>query len=301
MRRTGIRWSVALFAASVAYASVASSADKEECANAYVAAQTQRISHELLSARATLSVCARAECAPFMRGQLVRDCSQWLTDVNARIPTVVISLRTPSGEPPTDTQIFVDGAGPKAPDAAPIEVNPGQHVFTFKNARETVEKIVTVLEGTKAQIVEGVVTNPIVSTRVAAANLDGARYTGAPAASRSWLSARTVVPWSIGAAGLLTGVVFGLIALHDKGTLDQGCPQKVCGPGSQGDVDALHTHSLVANLGFAVGIAGVVSGVVLCTTSKRDASSASESRSQPETALRLVPGPGAGAQLVGTF
>src|SRR4051812_1006205 len=97
--------------------------EKEECSKAYVSAQTQKMSHELLSARATLLVCTHA-CAPFMHGQMVQDCSDWLVDVNARIPTVIFSASTPSGTAVLQAQAFVDGAGPKPLFGEPTEVDP---------------------------------------------------------------------------------------------------------------------------------------------------------------------------------
>ena len=287
-----------VFLACVPVASAAS--EKEECSKAYVTAQTQKLSHELLSARATLLVCTHT-CAPFMHGQMVQDCADWLVDVNARIPTVIFSANTPSGKAVLQAQAFVDGAGPKPLFGEPTEVDPGQHVFTFTNGRETVEKTATVLEGIKGQLVAGVLADSIDTAQEQAltqSTSDNSHFTKASNPT-TWLSARTAVPFSVGAAGLLTGAIFGLLALHDKANLDESCPAKRCTGTSQSDVDALHTHSWIANIGFGV-LVGVVSGVVLWRAGA-GASTTADDRVPRGATVRLLPDLAGGAQLIGNF
>jgi hypothetical protein len=100
----------------------------------------------------------------------------------------------------------------------------------------------------------------------------------------------------LGAAGLVVGTVFGVLALSEKSTLDGECVQKSCPGASQSDINALGTRATVSTVGFGVGIAGVAVGTVLLLTSRR-----AESR-PPAAALRVTPWVGLGtAGLGGTF
>jgi len=69
----------------------------------------------------------------------------------------------------------------------------------------------------------------------------------------------------VGGVGLVTGGVTGFLAIQKKGNLD--CPDKTC-TGSQADeLDSANTLALVSTIGFGVGAAAAVVGVVLLATS----------------------------------
>jgi hypothetical protein len=72
----------------------------------------------------------------------------------------------------------------------------------------------------------------------------------------------------IGGAGIVTGSVFGLLALGMRSTLNGACPVKTdCPASSQSDINALTTRATVSTVGFAVGIAGIGLGTILLLTS----------------------------------
>lgn len=87
-------------------------------------------------------------------------------------------------------------------------------------------------------------------------------------------SSRTAafVLFGIGGAGLVTGSVFGLIALSKKGDLE--CPGKTCAEGSDDEdtLDSAKSMALISTIGFGVGIAGAAAGTVLLLTSEDRAS-----------------------------
>jgi hypothetical protein len=77
------------------------------------------------------------------------------------------------------------------------------------------------------------------------------------------------VALGIGGVGVAVGTVFGILALGTKSSLDSACMSKnSCPASSQPDIDALSTRATVSNIGFAVGVVGVVTGAVLLITSQ---------------------------------
>jgi hypothetical protein len=67
----------------------------------------------------------------------------------------------------------------------------------------------------------------------------------------------------VGIAGIVVGSVGGILALSDKSTIESSCTQKQC---SQSGLDAASngkTMSLVSDVGFGVGLAGLAIGTYL--------------------------------------
>jgi PEGA domain len=73
----------------------------------------------------------------------------------------------------------------------------------------------------------------------------------------------------VGGLGLAAGTVFGILALSTKSTLDSDCVNKVCQASSQSNINALSTQATLSTVGLAVGIAGVVAGVILLVVSHK--------------------------------
>jgi hypothetical protein len=110
--------------------------------------------------------------------------------------------------------------------------------------------------------------------------------------------ARSTVPWpwiaiGVGGAGLAVGAVTGVMALGKHSDLSDACPEGTCNPQSaeerermEDDLSEYHTLGTISGVGFAVGAAGVATGVVLLLTSPH-------ADSRPKTA-RITPliGPG---------
>jgi hypothetical protein len=69
----------------------------------------------------------------------------------------------------------------------------------------------------------------------------------------------------VGGVGLATGAVTGFLALQKKSDLD--CPDKTCTGSQADDLDSANTLATVSTIGFGVGAAAAVVGVVLLATS----------------------------------
>jgi hypothetical protein len=84
-----------------------------------------------------------------------------------------------------------------------------------------------------------------------------AAESGAP--SRTWI----YVSGGVGAAGLLTGVVAGVVALGKKSEIDDNCPNRACNAKGRDAVAAGQSAALVSSIGFAVGLAGAGTAAAL--------------------------------------
>jgi|SoiMethySBSTD1v2_1073268.scaffolds.fasta_scaffold02692_14 hypothetical protein len=83
--------------------------------------------------------------------------------------------------------------------------------------------------------------------------------------SRTWM----YVSAGVGAAGLLTGVVAGVVALGKKGDIEDNCPNRVCNAEGRDAVDSGQSAALVSSIGFAVGIAGAGATAALFFLTKK--------------------------------
>jgi hypothetical protein len=102
---------------------------------------------------------------------------------------------------------------------------------------------------------------------------------GPDSSMRTW----AYVAGGIGAAGLVTFGVFGLLNNSSYSSLDDECPSGRCPPGRNDDIEAGRRYQLIANVGLGVGIVGVAAGTTLFLLG-------SKSSEQPQTALRIAPG-----------
>ncbi len=66
-----------------------------------------------------------------------------------------------------------------------------------------------------------------------------------------------------GVVGLGVGGVTGFLASQKKSDLDDACPDKRCPAAAQGDLDDAKSMATISTIGFGVGAAGVVIGVVM--------------------------------------
>ena len=146
-RRTILALLPMIFSATVARAD-----DTATCNAAYEQADLlvhSSAGDKLIDAREKMRACASPTCKDWM----VKDCSRWLSDLEPRIPTVVLSAKDGDGSDMTQVSVSVDGKvlSPEL-DGHAIEMDPGARVFVFtaSDGRRT-EVRATVEEGEKAQ------------------------------------------------------------------------------------------------------------------------------------------------------
>ncbi len=97
------------------------------------------------------------------------------------------------------------------------------------------------------------------------------------------------VAGGVGAAGVLTFGVFGLMNNAKYGDLQDSCPNGHCPPDRSDDIDAGKRYQTIANIGLVVGVVGLGTGTTLYLMSRK-------SQNAPESGTSTVPevavGPG---------
>jgi hypothetical protein len=259
--------------------------DKASCLDASSKGQTLRDQHKLLDARQQFRLCAAAACPSVVQ----TDCASWLADVDKAVPAVVLSAKNGAGADVFDAKVTLDGQ-PLASrlDGRAIDVDPGRHTFHFELADGTHADLeVLVREGEKSQAVTAQLG--VVPSASAAA-------TATPAGATAQTASRPLrtVGWvlgGLGAAGLVVGTAFGVVAISDKSSA--GCVDNLCNPGT---TSGIKNAALVSDVGWIGGGLLLAGGAALVLLSP--------SAQSPTTALRVSPfvGPaGGGASLGGSF
>ena len=94
--------------------------------------------------------CSRPECP----ATVLRDCSQWMNEVVALMPTVVLGARDAQGRDVLSARVSMDGVVvANGLDGKTIEVDPGTHTFRFEAGGAATEQRVLIREGEKGRLV----------------------------------------------------------------------------------------------------------------------------------------------------
>jgi hypothetical protein len=257
---------------------------KQQCVAANESAQTLRDAGKLRDARAQLLVCVNAACP----GPVRDDCTDRLNQLDKALPTIVFAAKDSGGADVTSVRVTSDGA-PVADklSGSAVAVDPGQHVFAFEaGGYVRTEMSVLVREGDKGRRVSVVLqpaphTQPAVvpqpteaptpaspSATPSVAQPPGPETGTAGGESPPATSAPVAayVALGVGGVGVVVTTVFGVLALGNKSSLNGSCgsDKKACPSSSQSDINALHTNSILSDVGLGVGIVGLgVGGVLL--------------------------------------
>jgi hypothetical protein len=257
---------------------------KKACVAAYEQTQSLRDAGKLSEARKAALACTVPECPGFV----VKECTQWLAQIDASMPTVVLEVRDATGAETGAAQVSLDGQPWLGElDGKAKAIDPGAHVLRYVVAgAEPREEKVQIREGEKNRKL--VVTFKKEAPAVVPVQAPAGRSAG---------------PWvvgGIGVAALVVGAVLGGITVHDYGvTTDpsQCSPTlKKCttaGANAEAQGRALGPATTVALVagGAAVAGAGIWLGVL-------------GREKKPAVGLRLTVGPtvgGAGLGLGGTW
>jgi hypothetical protein len=272
------------------FGSTALADDKQVCADAYEKSQSLRDDGKLLKSREQLRLCARAECPD----AIAKTCAEWLTQIEQRLPSIVLSAKNGSGADLVDVRVTMDGADLTSKlEGRAVEVDPGAHTFVFEGADGRVEQQFVVKQGAKDQALAVTLGKPAVPPLA-----DAQPSTSEPAPSPSGgTSTLRYVGYGVGGLGLVglgLGVIFGLQAnsKFDESKKDPngtGCDANdFCGAqGKQARSDAQSAGTL-STVGFVAG------GVLLATGVALVVFAPSSSKSSVQTA-RLAPMVGANA------
>jgi hypothetical protein len=263
--------SVSLSVLAVRPAAADEPADKVACARSYEAAQRLRRAQQLRASRDELRSCLRAECPATLR----KDCTQWLPEVEAAIPTIVLIARGPDGRPAPDVRIRIDGE-PVADQAAhaPIPLDPGPHVVRFDApGAATLEERVTLRAGERDRRIEVTFASTAARAPGTADPDDKTAGASVPRPDADRRPAERPVPsivYVLGAGGLAALGVGGYFQIHGMSARQD---LYSCAPScAQTEVDDARRSLWVGNVVLGVGIVALVAATVLYFTRPEAAS-----------------------------
>lgn len=240
--------------------------DKAVCADSYRNAQVQRKSGALKRARESLLVCVSEKCPTVLHP----DCTRWLTEVEAALPSITFAAKGADGKDLTSVRVWMDGQFvTDTIDGKSIPVDPGSHALRFEIANEpTIEQTIVTREGEKSRVVnanwsqirkeEGAAEDP--AHRVVRENPTGA--------------------WIFGGMGVGALATFGVLALHGMNRRSE--LEKECfGSCRQDQVDSIKMELLAGDIALGVGAVSLGVSLVLFLTRGRAPSSDAPTMTSP--------------------
>jgi hypothetical protein len=185
-----------------------------------------------------------------------------LAEVRERIPKISIVLE---GEHLDDSRLvlLVDTRSLARDEwSKPQLVNPGEHVVAASvDGHVAVEDQVMLKERESKQVVLRLHGDPKPVTPQTAPVETQVKVesTVTPSSSaKTW----GFVALGLGAAGMATGIVAGVVMLDSKSTLDSQC-SPLCAPGSESEISRFRTARVVSTVGYGVGIVGLGVGAAI--------------------------------------
>jgi hypothetical protein len=232
---------------------------RDACFEAAEQAQLLTNAGRLRASRPHLLICTREQCPSQMR----RDCGRWLADADAALATVVLEAHDSKDQSLTDVRVEVDGEMLVARiDGIPVEIDPGQHTFTFVlPSGVRVEQQVTILGGERAKRLSVVLESPDQhSTRP-----DTRPSSPSPSTRSISLVAYIAGGVAISAGGI--GSYFALTGLERENSLRSSCGTRC----ADDDVDSLRQKYRFADVFFGIAVVAAAATVWVVTRPTRSA------------------------------
>lgn len=246
---------------------VANADAKQECLASYDRAQTLIQSNKLVEAREQLLACGKSACPNFVAD----DCGKWLSDVDARTPTVVIDARSPDGQDAVDVTVEVDGKPFLTRiDGRALPLDPGEHTFRFQMpGARPIDRRFVIHESVKGRHIAvqfestaadaGAAPSAVAS---AAPALPSSSSPPAAPPSKSGVGAGVWVLGGIGLVGIGAFAAFGLDYDRRLNDLD-GCKPNC----DVSRTDRANVSRVIALVSAGVGVAALGTAAVLLLTS----------------------------------
>jgi hypothetical protein len=246
---------------------------KQACAQAYVDAQVARKEGRLRDARSKLQACGDPACPAALR----RDCTRWLPEVEATLPSLAVRVVDADGASVPSAQVTVDGQ----PFTGPAAVDPGERVVVVQAPG--------MLEAqTRVELAAGDGRRDVVVRLERPKPAVGAPPTAAEPAAATPARGVPVAPVVLGAIGLVglgAFAVLGSLGNGKKADLDASHCKPSC---SADDVGTIKTMYVGADVSLGVGAASLLGAAIALTIELTKGTS-----STPPAAFVLRPGGGA--------
>lgn len=258
-RSSFLPWALVIIGSVVLRANASRADEKAQCVADYDRAQVLLKTNKLVEARAPLLSCGRPICPAFVSD----DCSRWLTDLDARLPTVVVEAQGPDGQDITDVSIELDGAPYLSRiDGRAFPINPGEHKFVFRHdGAKTIERRVVVAESVRGRRISVRFESADTTSIPERPSSPEAAAPASPPPRQSPVkrpSTLTLALAGLGGVGLVSFAYFGLDYNSRLGDLDS------CKPNCRtADTDRASVSRTLAFVSGGVGILALGAAVTL--------------------------------------
>jgi hypothetical protein len=225
----------------------------EACLAAYEKSQQLRQDGKLAASREQLVQCVDPACPNLVK----KDCSQWLAELDASTPTVIVNARDAEGKDVAKVRVLVDGVVlMEQIDGKPHQIDPGVHVFRYeREGAEAIEESIVIQEREKNRVITAKLAPPPQASV-------GSSTKGTDVSSRSPVLGYTLL--GVGVAGAAAFGILAAMGQHDVDQMRDGVDH--CAPDCPSSrVDTAKTKIIVANVALGVGLvaAGVGAFILL--------------------------------------
>lgn len=215
------------------------------CVEAAHLGQEQRDAGKLTVAREAFLQCTAPSCPSVVR----ESCERWMSELDVRLPSIVVGARDEAGDDLVSVHVDMDGAPlTDVLDGRSMTVDPGPHELIFTaEGFSPVKQFVVAREGERVRTVVATMTR---APGAASKNGRNATATSTPPRHLPALLVSGGVT-ALGAAGF---AVFGLLGQGEKRDLRDSCaPSRTC---ASADVDGARTKLIVADVSLGLGVVG---------------------------------------------
>lgn len=187
-----------------------------------------------------------------------REARELDASIKPRIPTLRIVVK---GGPATHVTVDDAEVAPLLL-GEPVAMNPGKHTVAAKNADGADKRADVELAERDAKQVDLVLPVPKPAVVLAPAEPRPAPTPPGGGERTKVANVLVVGGFGIAAVGLVTGGIMGALTLSKAGSLKAQCEKDICDPAAKNDLASAGTFGAISTIGFAVGGAGLVVGVV---------------------------------------
>lgn len=180
--------------------------------------------------------------------------------VEMRLATIVVEVKGPTAGLVVD----VDGEEVKPGDA--VRLDPGKHLVRAKAPGWTPMEQTVQLKERQTEAVEFVLERDGAAPgeeEEPAAEPAGDEEPAEEEADGGGTLLPAAIAWGVGGVGIGLGTVFGIFAFDEAEKAREGCVENVCPASSIPALDASRNNGTASTVFFAIGGAGIATGVVL--------------------------------------
>jgi hypothetical protein len=201
----------------------------------------------------------------------VEDARKEVDAVAGRVSQAVINVTGVTG-PDAPSVTLDDAPFPTAALGIKRAVDPGDHVVkaTAKGYKpgETHFTVAPAAEATASIALEVDPNAAVVALPPPGPGVTEPPPT-APSSGKSINKTLGYAALGVGAAGVVVGGIFGVLAISAHSSIGNSCTNGTCPPSESDDISSYHTKGTISTIGFIVGGVGLAAGAVLILTAPK--------------------------------